>query len=499
MIPNIGTTMNILAVDIGSTFTKLTAIDGEQRRIVGTAQSFTTIEDDVMIGFENALAILTENREGNPCAGFAYDQLLVCSSAAGGLKMVALGLVPDLTAKAARTAASNAGAKVMKTFAYEISHQEQEEIYRINPDLILLCGGTDGGNKEVIIANARRLCQIDRKFTTIVAGNKSAADEINEIFTQAGKDYVITENVMPEFNKLNIEPARDAIRSLFISRIVEAKGLNKMQAKTPYKIIPTPLAVLQACELYSKGTKKQEGKGDLMAVDIGGATTDVYSMANGKPTMESTLVKGLPEPWSKRTVEGDLGMRYSLKHVFDHIKDMHATGEIDLGKVEAWVERCSNAPDTLPCPNSEEEQIEEFLGRSAVAMAVERHSGKLEAVYTPFGLMHTLEGKDLMEVPTIIGIGGVVRNSRHPQEILKGCLYDLQHPTSAKPKQPTFYLDKKYIFAAMGLLSSVDPELAFELLDKETGKLDFKCDVITEDISQSTSAQDITPPCCGGC
>ena len=247
--------MKVLTVDIGSTYTKLTAIDGEKRQIIGTSQSFTTIETDVMTGFDNAFEQLTQKREDNLCADFKYDKLLVCSSAAGGLKMVALGLVPDLTAKAARTAASNAGAKVMKTYAYEISDTEQGEIYDINPDLVLLCGGTDGGNKEVIIANARRLCAIDRPFTTIVAGNKSAAEQIRRIFNEAKRPFIITENVMPEFNKLNIEPAREAIRNQFIARIIEAKGLNKMQEKTSCKIIPTPLAVLQACELISKGTE----------------------------------------------------------------------------------------------------------------------------------------------------------------------------------------------------------------------------------------------------
>ena len=459
--------MKFLTVDVGSTYTKLTAIDAEQRVILGTAQSFTTIESDVMQGFENAWRLLTENRPDNPCADFKYDQMLVCSSAAGGLKMVALGLVPDLTAKAARTAASNAGAKVVKTYAYEISGGEQQEIFDINPDLVLLCGGTDGGNKEVIIANAKRLVAIDRAFTTIVAGNKSATDEIREIFREAGKDVVITENVMPQFNKLNIEPARDAIRQMFIARIIEAKGLNRIQAMTAQKIIPTPLAVLQACELLSRGTSKQKGRGDLLAVDVGGATTDVYSMASGAPTVDNTMMKGLPEPWSKRTVEGDLGMRYSLTHVFEQLPEYVCSDKEYIQRVQAWVELCSAHPYTLAAPDSEEERIEEFLGRSAVSLAVERHCGRIAEVYTPLGEMHTLEGKDLMNLPTVIGIGGVIRNSRHPEEILKGSLYDIMRSECTKPRNPKFYLDKKYIFASMGLLSMVDAELAFELLDKE--------------------------------
>jgi uncharacterized protein (TIGR01319 family) len=464
--------MKFLTVDVGSTYTKLTAIDATTREILGTAQAFTTIESDVMQGFERAWQELTEARPDNPCANFGYDQMLVCSSAAGGLKMVALGLVPDLTAKAARTAASNAGAKVVKTYAYEISGSEQQEIFDINPDLVLLCGGTDGGNREVIVANARRLAAIDRPFTTIVAGNKSATDEIRAIFEEARKDVVITENVMPQFNKLNIEPARDAIRQLFIARIIEAKGLNRLQAMTPHKIIPTPLAVLQACELLSRGTATQQGYGDLLAIDIGGATTDVYSMAAGTPTVDNTMLKGLPEPWAKRTVEGDLGMRYSLTHVFEQLPERgFPQYEEQMKRVGEWVERCSSQPDTLAQPDSEEEKIEEFLGRSAVALAVERHCGRIADVYTPLGLMHTLEGKDLMDIPAVVGIGGVLRNSRHPEEILKGSLYNVMQPESTRPRNPKFYLDSRYIFAAMGLLRMVDEELACELLLRETKKI----------------------------
>lgn len=461
--------MNYLTVDVGSTYTKLTAIDATHRRIVGTAQSFTTIESDVMQGFERALSLLREQVE---CRDFVWDEMLVCSSAAGGLKMVALGLVPDLTAKAARTAASNAGAKVVKTYAYEISGSEQQEIYDINPDLVLLCGGTDGGNREVITANARRLAAIDRPLTIIVAGNKSASDEIAATFEAAGKSFVITENVMPQFNQLNIEPARDAIRQLFIARIIEAKGLNRLQAMSPHKIIPTPLAVLQACELLSRGTAERAGWGDLMAVDIGGATTDVYSMAAGLPTTENTMLKGLPEPWAKRTVEGDLGMRYSLQHVYDQLPPAMPTEQEFRSKVEQWVKFCTTSPDTLAQLDTEQERAEEYLGEMAVRMAVERHAGRIADVYTPLGLMHTLEGKDLMAVQTVIGIGGVIRSSRHPREILKGCRYDVMNPASTRPREPRLMIDGKYIFASMGLLSAVEQELAFELLDAHTTPLE---------------------------
>lgn len=457
--------MNILTADFGSTYTKLTAINTAQGAILGTSAAFTTIETNVMDGFRAALRKL-EAKIG----AFRHDELLCCSSAAGGLKMVALGLVPELTAKAAKMAASSAGAKVVKTYSFEISKAEQDEIHAINPDLVLLCGGTDGGNKEVITANAKRLCEIERGFSVIAAGNKSASYELEAIFSASDKNYVITENVMPEFNKLNIEPARQKITDLFISRIIEAKGLSGVQKMCKADIIPTPLAVLNGCRLFSKGTKKQAGVGDLLAIDIGGATTDVYSMSDGLPSIENVMVKGLPEPYAKRTVEGDLGMRYSLAALADEL-DLDAVArqsDTDEACVRQWIERCCAEPNTLAAPHSPEQKIEETLAQNAIRIAVERHSGVFQPAYTPWGQIFTLTGKDLSAVPHVIGIGGVIINSPRPQRMLQGAKADSAADAMyAKPKHPNYMLDKKYIFASMGLLSAIDPDLALAIMKKE--------------------------------
>lgn len=459
--------MNLLTADIGSTYTKLTAIDTIQKKIIATSAAFTTIGTDVMEGFSSAYNKLRKK------AKFEYDELLCCSSAAGGLKMVALGLVPELTAKAAKLAAASAGAKVVKTYAFEISQSEQNEIVEIDPDLVLLCGGTDGGNKEVILANARRLSSMERPFTIIAAGNKSASFELEKIFAESGRPFVITENVMPEFNKLNIEPARQKIRELFISHIIEAKGLNRIQKLCEKDIIPTPLAVLNACELLSRGTKTNRGIGDLMAVDLGGATTDVYSISEGRPTLENVTVRGLPEPMSKRTVEGDLGMRYSLAPLAGEVdlNDLSNELEIDKAIVIDWVNACTQNPELVAQSGSQEQKIEELLARSAVKIAVERHTGTYHQVYTPFGPMFTLTGKDLSPVPFVIGIGGAIINAHQPQYILEGVKSNGDEYIYAKPKNPSFLIDKKYIFAAMGLLSSVDPELALILMKQEMIRL----------------------------
>ena len=457
--------MHYLTVDFGSTYTKLTLIDVANAEIVATASAFTTITTDVLEGFNNAWQkILAQHPDAH------YDRLLSCSSAAGGLKMVALGLVPSLTSKAAKMAASSAGAKVVKTYAYEISHAEQEEIYEINPDLVLLCGGTDGGNKEVILANARRLAEIDRSFAIIAAGNKSASYDLEEIFAQCDKKCVVTENVMPEFGQLNILPARQCIMDLFISRIIDAKGLGEVQKRAELEIIPTPFAVLKACELLSKGIDEEHpGWGDLMAVDLGGATTDIYSMTDGAPSMDNVLIKGIPEPYSKRTVEGDLGMRYSLKALEDEtdVKALARAYGVTPEAIVDWVERCAASPDTVAEPGSQEQVIEEALAYSAVDIAVERHAGVISKVYTPIGEMFTLVGKDLTQVPRLIGIGGALINSSDPARILSGSRFNPQRYEYAKPKEPDFYLDKRYIIASMGLLSQVAPEVALAILQRE--------------------------------
>lgn len=450
--------MKYLTVDFGSTYTKLTAIDSTQERVVGTSSAFTTIETDVCEGFNTALQRL-ESQIGK----FDYDQLVCCSSAAGGLKMVALGLVPELTAKAAKMAASSAGAKVVKTYAYEISQAEQEQIESINPDLVLLCGGTDGGNKEVITANATKLCQIKGDFSVIVAGNKSASYDIEQIFRNSGKECVITENVMPSFNILNIRAAKESITALFIRKIVDAKGLSAIQRMTPHKIIPTPLAVMNGCELLSQGTDMTQGLGEIMAVDLGGATTDIYSMAHGRPTMDNVIEKGLPEPASKRSVEGDLGMRYSLSSLYDQITT-HSE------EIKSFVDKCTAHPDTLAQTPAEVE-IETALAREAVEIATQRHCGYLERTYTPMGEIYTLSGKDLTQIKTVIGIGGAIINNPDPSQILRGVEYNPKDINIMKPKSPDYYTDQKYIFASMGLLSTVDPELALKILKREITKI----------------------------
>ena len=191
----------VLLIDFGSTYTKVTAADVDAPRLLGTANSYTTIETDINDGLADALEKL-ERQTGKLDFAARY----ACSSAAGGLRMLASGLVPELTAEAAKTASLGAGAKVLKTYAFQLNEDDADEIKAIDPDIFLLCGGTDGGNTACIIHNAEVLQKIGGDYPIILAGNRNAARTCSRILE--GREVHVTENVMPAFGTLNIEPTQ---------------------------------------------------------------------------------------------------------------------------------------------------------------------------------------------------------------------------------------------------------------------------------------------------
>lgn len=455
----------VLLIDFGSTYTKVTIVDLECEEIIGSARAGTTI-DNIMTGLNLALAQIPE-----PEGGWNFRHKLACSSAAGGLKMIASGLVKELTAEAAKRAALGAGARVLKVYSYELAPQDLEEIAAAQPDIILLAGGTDGGNREILLKNAAHLCKLPRSLPIVVAGNKAAAPEAAAVLRQKHEPVVMADNVMPELNVLAVESARLAIRELFLHNIVQAKGLNKAEQFVEQVLMPTPAAVLSAAELLAQGYGEETGWGELLIVDIGGATTDVHSLAGGEPSKPGVMLRGLVEPFAKRTVEGDLGMRYSAQALGEaagrQLKDY-------LGwpaeKMAEMLEHLSREPWYLP-QSAEEQQLDVALGRMAAELAVNRHVGTLEVVYTPYGASYVQHGKDLTPVRVVIGTGGVLLHSTDPGEILQGTVFQSADPTVLKPQQPQFYLDKEYILAAMGLLKEIAPQTALRMLKKYMVKI----------------------------
>jgi len=449
-----------LLIDFGSTYTKLTLVDIDSELIIATSKAITTVETNIMDGFEAAYRILNYDKNK-----ISIVKKLACSSAAGGLKMVTLGLVPELTVEAGKRAALGAGARVLKTYSYEISNDEIEEIKQMKVDIILLSGGTDGGNKKVIIENAKKIAANFRNIPIIVAGNKCANDEIKVIFDEQNIHYIVTENVMPKLNEINVIPVREKIREIFMKNIIKSKGMDGAEAFIDGILMPTPAAVLKASEILSKGTSKLPGIGEVIVVDIGGATTDVHSLAEGYPTKAGINLKGLQEPFAKRTVEGDLGMRYSALSLLE------ASGEKTIGEYVTTndiVQKCQYRHDNIEFISEKEEDIEfdEALAKVATKLALNRHVGYIEVAYTPLGEVFNQFGKDLLEVKYLIGTGGIIVHSKHPESILEEGLFSKQEPTLLKPQKSIVKIDKHYILSAMGLLADDLPDCAFQIMKK---------------------------------
>lgn len=453
----------VLLIDFGSTYTKVTAADLEEQRLIATAASYTTVQTDINDGLENALKLL-EKKTGK----IEYEARYACSSAAGGLRMVACGLVPELTAEAAKQASLGAGAKIMKVYSYQLTEDDAEEIAELNPDIFLLTGGTDGGNKDVVIDNAKVIASIPLDFPVVIAGNRSASRTCERIIRESGKQAIVCENVMPKFNQLNIEPAQNKIREVFLERIIKARGLSKISNLISGIMMPTPAAVLAAMSLLSKGTENQPGIGDLVAVDVGGATTDVYSMSYGEPDKVNTVIKGLPEPFAKRTVEGDIGMRYSAAGIVEAAGIANICRLSGLSEERAWelIEQITSHTDMLP-DTEDVAKLDFALASMAVRVGMTRHAGYVEKVFTPVGETFLQTGKDLSRVEKVIITGGSLIHADNVKEIACQALYDLKEPMSLKPQHAEILVDKEYILSAMGLLSKYDAETALKIMKKE--------------------------------
>ena len=452
----------VLLIDFGSTYTKVTAVDVEGEQILGTAQSFTTIETDINDGLNNALSILQEKT-----GKLDFAETYACSSAAGGLRMITSGLVPELTGEAAKLASLGAGAKVVGIYAFQLTEDDIEDIKAQKPDIFLLVGGTDGGNTECILHNAKMLATLEPAFPIVIAGNRTAARECQRIL--AGHELYTCPNVMPKFGVLHIEPTQKQIREIFLNRIIQAKGLSKATALLSDIMMPTPSAVLQAMNLLAQGCEDERGIGDLVAVDVGGATTDIYSIADGMPEQMNTVFKGLPEPYAKRTVEGDIGMRYSIHGIVEaaglrRISQLSGLTEERVTELVAYLRQNT---DTVPNGDAELEALDFALASMAIEEAVRRHAGTIEETYTMMGLTYVQEGKNLTKVKQIVVTGGSLIHTKRTAEIASHALYSPAQPASLRPKAASVWVDRSYILAAMGLLSSHYPATALRIMKKE--------------------------------
>ena len=454
--------MNAIAlVDFGSTFTKLTIAETGTGRLLATAQAPTTADTDVMQGYRDVLDRALDQ---------APDRLrivrrLAASSAGGGLRVAAIGLVPEYTAEAARQAALNAGARIVLQLSGQLDARAVAALEEAQPEIVLFSGGTDGGQREQVLENAEAVSVARIESRIIVACNRDVAAAVAERVAPRERVRVVP-NVLPAIGRLDIEPARAAIHDEFIRHVIRGKGLSSAAEFHETVVMPTPEAVLRATRLLAAGADGTP-HADVVVIDLGGATTDVHAAIAPKPVPVGIRTAGLPALPLRRTVEGDLGMRWSAPGALEADTEWLETEGRALGKTrEALQKACARRqcePDYLP-DDPDEAHVDRALATACVTHALGRHCGTLGTVYVPGqGTDFVQRGADLRDVPLVIGTGGVLGRDAAGEAVLRAAL-ERRTQGSLTPRAPALALDQRYVLAAAGLLSTVDENGARALL-----------------------------------
>lgn len=431
-----------LIAEIGSTTTVVTAFNfREEVRILGQGKAFTSVlEGDVTIGLKNAI----KDIEDSIGEELHYEKMIGTSSAAGGLKITVHGLVQDMTVKAAKEAALGAGGIIKMVTAGRLRSTDIKRIKKINPNLIMVAGGTDYGERDTALDNSIIIREADFNIPIVYCGNVANQEEVKEIFED--KQIYIIDNVYPRVDELNVEPARGIIQEAFEENIVKAGGMDKIKSMVDGSIMPTPGAVMEATKLL------YDIIGDVMVIDVGGATTDVHSVTEGSAEVLDILVT--PEPKAKRTVEGDLGVYVNRENVIELLHEYELEG-FKKEEIEKYIK---------PIPILEEEkQWSRVLTKKAVNTAVDRHVGYIKRVYGS-SRKFSAYGKDLSKVKYIVGTGGALTRLGGGKDILES-IKDIKGDITMRPTaEATILIDDMYIMACAGVLSRENREAAIKLL-----------------------------------
>jgi len=472
---------SILATDCGSTTTKAILIEkqGAEYRLITRGEAPTTVEapfDDVTIGVLNATRevedltgrkliengkILTPQRNEKEGA----DLYLSTSSAGGGLQMMVMGVVRQMSAESAQRAALGAGAIIMDVIAIDDGRKDYQKIQRLRelrPDIVLLSGGTDGGTVTHLVELAELLIAADPRprfgtmnLPVIFAGNKDAREEIQRILSERF-DLRIVDNLRPTLDRENLGPAREAIHELFLEHVMQqAPGYSKLMSWTSADIMSTPNAVGKIMVTIAE----QRGI-NILGVDIGGATTDVFSVFDGNYT---------------RTVSANLGMSYSICNVML---------EAGLANIRRWLpfelddyeirNRLRNKmirPTTIP-QTYHDLLLEQAVAREALRLAFIHHkqlARGLKGVQQQRTIGEALEqvetGRtlvEMMKLDMIVGSGGVLSHApRRAQSALM--MMDAYQPEGVT----MLAVDSIFMMPQLGVLSTVHPEAAAQVFDRD--------------------------------
>ena len=451
--------IDVLVAEIGSTTTVVNAfnqLETDNPVFLAQGQAPTSVkEGDVNIGLQAAIEDMRKNLHIEN-EKLEYTHMLATSSAAGGLRMTVHGLVYDMTVKAAKEAALGAGANIHLITAGKLSKVDMIKLDRIKPNIILIAGGVDYGERETALYNSELIAASDLDIPVIYAGNIAVADDVKLIFEAYSKEknLHLVPNVYPKIDILNIEPTREVIQDIFEKHITEAKGMEKIREMVNGPIIPTPGAVMKASKIL------KDEIGDLVTIDVGGATTDIHSVTEGTEKVNKILVE--PEPVAKRTVEGDLGVFINKKNIVDLIKIEKLEKELNMTPED--IEKFTNSDIAIP-ETEEHKRFIERLTKEAVIVSINRHAGGYRTYFG--GKSDTLAfGKDLTAVKWIVGTGGALTRLTAREEILNSISQFNRADKLLPTAEAKILIDNDYIMASLGILSSLNKEAAIKLLLK---------------------------------
>ena len=435
----------IACADVGSTFTKVALVDVADGSLLATTSHPTTVDTDVLRGLDAAI----DGLDGVAGRGRKPDAVVVCSSAGGGLRLAVVGYEYLVTAEAGRRVGLSAGARVVHVAAGRLDAAGLAGLRAARPDVVLLVGGTDGGDGEVVTHNASRLARVRWRVPVVLAGNADVRESATDLLRAAGVPVTPTDNVLPRIGALRPGPARAAIRDVFLRHVIGGKGLSRGPRFASLVRGATPDIVLTAVEMLAAHLGV-----DIAAVDVGGATTDVYSVLAPEYATGPTEVAGTA--WHGRTVEGDLGVRWGATGVVEAARAERLPDVDDLDEDAA---RRSAEPGWLP-ETDRDRSVDARLAGLAATVALRRHAHGDRAG-------PAAARRDLSRVRLVIGSGGVLRQLS-PEDalaVLAGAVGD-DAGGWARPRDPVLAVDVRYVLTPAGLLAADYPEAALALLTR---------------------------------
>jgi len=407
--------VNLACVDIGSTYTKAALVELATGRLLDTAQVPTTL-DDVVAG------VLTAT------AGFPDAPVVACSSAGGGLRLAVVGYEELISAEAGHRAALSAGARVVHVAAGVLDAPALAALQDSAPDVVLLVGGTDGGEASVLRANASVLARADWAVPVVLAGNAAVREEVATLLRAGGLPVREADNVLPDIGLLAPESARGAIREVFLEHVIGGDRLSSDPRLRSWVRAVTPDAVLEGVTVLARVLAPEQVS--VVVVDVGGATTDVYCVPDADAEQATLGREAVGVPARRRTVEGDLGVSWSVEAL-----------------------RAAASAEGLPAPGDDALA----LGEAAATVALRRHL-RAEAAYGPGGASARSAG-------LVVLSGGVFRHA--DPAAVDGVVARIAADRGGAGAVLTgtdVVVDRRYVLAAAGLLARGHAESAVGLV-----------------------------------